>query len=207
MRHAGHLIRLFGALLLLAGAGDGALAFPEPNIVQSSWQLDVKYDHPRVINVRLPGQTTTTVYWFVTYTVTNNSGADQNFIPELTLLTDAGDLVRGNRNIPPTVFRQLKEELKNPLLRGPSEVVGKILQGPDNAIDGIAIWQMPDHDVDSVTLFFGGLSGETHKVENPVTNETTLLRRTLKMEYQTPGSLERQSRKPWIFKGQEWVVR
>jgi hypothetical protein len=188
-------------------AAHQAAAFPQPNVVPSSWELDIKFDHPRVIVVQVPGQASPRVYWFVTYTVTNNSGADQNFIPELTLLTDAGDLLRANRNLPPAVYKAIREELRNPLLRSPTEVVGKLLQGPDNAVDGVAIWPMPDHDVDRVTIFFSGLSGETHEVENPVSKETVLLRKTLKLEYQTPGSVEQQPRKPWLFKGQEWVVR
>ena len=78
---------------------------------------------------------------------------------------------------------------------------------PDNAVDGVAIWEIPANDVDHVTIFFNGLSGETHEVENPVTQEKVYLRRTLQIDYQTPGSVEQQPRKPWLFKGEEWVVR
>ena len=183
-----------------------ASAFPEANIVPTSWQLDFKYHHPRAIAVRLPGETVPRTYWFLTYTVTNNSGEDQNFVPEIMLLTDAGDLVRANRNIPPRVFATIHQELSNPLLRSPTEVVGRLLQGPDNAVDGVAIWPMPEHDVNHVTFFIQGLSGETYEVQAP-SGKTHLLRRTLMLDYQTPGSIEKQPRKPWLFKGEKWVVR
>lgn len=199
------------AALALGAAGVGgyraAHAFPEPNIVPTSWQLDIKYDHPRAIAVRLPGEAAPRTFWFFTYTVTNNTGEDLNFVPEISLTTDAGDLMPANRGVPPTVFRAIKQMLKNPLLRSPTEVVGPLLQGPDNAVDGIALWAMPEHDVDRVRIFFVGLSGETHEVKDPRTDEVRLLRRALMLNYQTPGSVERQPRKPWLFKDQEWVVR
>ena len=182
-------------------------AFPEPTIVPTSWQLEIKYNYPSAIGVRLPGETHSTYYWYFTYTVTNKTGADQNFVPEIVMLTDAGDLIRANRNIPPRVFTTIKKELDNPLLRSPTEVVGRLLQGADNAVDGIAIWPMPPHDVDRATIFFQGLSGETYQVPDPQTGETHLLRRTLMLEYQTPGSIEKQPRKPWLFRDERWIVR
>ena len=184
-----------------------AHAFPQPTIVPTSWQLEMKYEHPRAIAVRLPGEATPRTYWFMTYTVTNNTGEDQNFVPEIALLSDAGDLIRANRNIPPRVFATIHQELRNPLLKSPTQVVGRLLQGADNAVDGIALWPMPEHDVDSVTIFVQGLSGETYPVEDPQTGEIHLLRRTLMLEYQTPGSVEKQPRKPWLFKAERWVVR
>ena len=69
------------------------------------------------------------------------------------------------------------------------------------------IWPMPPHDVDRATIFFQGLSGETYEVPDPQTGETHLLRRTLMLEYQTPGSIEKQPRKPWLFRDESWIVR
>jgi hypothetical protein len=201
---------LAAAALAAAALGlqiDRAGAFPQPTLVPTSWQLDIKYNAPAAIAVRLPGETVPTLYWYFTYTVTNNTGAEQNFVPEIALLTDAGDLLSANRNIPPRVFSTVKKELRNPLLRSPTEVVGRVLQGPDYAVDGIAIWPMPLHDVDRVSIFFRGLSGEAYEVPDPKTDEVHLLRRTLMIEYQTPGSVERQPRKPWLFKDEKWVVR
>jgi len=193
-----------GAAVLMSLGRAGA--FPQPSIVPTSWQLEIRYDHPRALPVRLPGEAAPRIYWFLTYTVTNNTGEDQNFVPEIMLLTDSGDLIRANRNIPPRVFATIKQELRNPLLRSPTEVVGRLLQGPDNAVDGVAIWPMPEHDVNQVSIFIQGLSGETYEVDDAA-GQKHLLRRTLMLDYSTPGSVEQQPRKPWLFKGQKWVVR
>src|SRR2546423_1628632 len=74
----------------------GAHAFPEPSLIPTSWRLTIKYKHPAAIAVRLPGEGSPTMYWYFTYTVTNNTGADQTFVPEITLMTEAGDLIRAN---------------------------------------------------------------------------------------------------------------
>lgn len=184
-----------------------AAAFPEPNVVTTSWQLEFKHEHPRAMQVRLPGEQDPRTYWYMVYTVTNNSGEEQNFVPVITLLSDAGDFVSAQKGIPPVVFTTLKQRLRNPLLTNPTQVVGRILQGADNAIDGVAIWSMPDHDVNHVSIFFEGLSGETHVIKDPRTGDDKLLRKTLHLQYDTPGSVERQPEKPWIFNDLRWVVR
>ena len=52
----------------------------------------------------------------------------------------------------------------------------------------MAIWPAFDHDVDRVTVFVAGLSGETQSVKNPVTNEEVSVRKTLMIEYGFPGT-------------------
>src|SRR4051812_29038882 len=100
----------------LRAADDRIASFPEPNIVQNSWELGVKFKQPAIISVRLADQEKPKLYYFVTYTVTNLTGEDQLFVPDVSALTDAGDLVRVNRAIPPAVFKAIKERLRNPLL-------------------------------------------------------------------------------------------
>jgi hypothetical protein len=140
-------------------------AAPVPNVVPGGWQLDFKYDKINVIGVRAYLQEKVKYYWYVRYKVTNNTGRDRTFVPDIWLLTDAGDVVLANdKNIIPTVFTQIKKRSKNPLLERPAKIVGKLLQGEDNARESVAIWQVPDHDVDMLRIFVGGLSGETHRM-------------------------------------------
>lgn len=190
--------------LTLVGRAETA---PEPDVVSGSWQLSVKYAAPRVISVRLPTEDHARLYWYMTYTVTNETGEDQMFIPDLWLLTDGGDLMQANRGVAPTVFKSIKTYLDNPLLESPTQIVGKILQGKDNARDGVAIWPVPDHDVDMLRIFFGGLSGEVHEVTDANTGEKHLLRKTLMVEFQTPGDRAHLAGKPYLKKKQDWVVR
>jgi hypothetical protein len=194
-------------LVLAMALGGRAETAPQPDVVSSSWQLSVQFATPRVISVRLPTEDHARFYWYMTYTVTNGTGEDQMFIPDIWLLTDGGDLMQANRGVAPTVFKAIKTYLDNPLLESPTQIVGKILQGKDNARDGVAIWPVPDHDVDMLRIFFGGLSGEVHEVADPNTGEKHLLRKTLMVEFQTPGDRAHLASKPYLKKKQDWVVR
>lgn len=194
------------SVLLCSAAVLRAETAPEPSIVSNSWQLSFKYSFPRVIAVRLPDENKPQLYWYVTYTVTNETGADQLFIPDMVMLTDHGDLMTANEHISPVVFRAIKNYVADPLLESPTQVIGKILQGPDNARTSVAIWPVPDHDVDMVRIFFGGLSGETHEVTDS-TGQKHELHKTLMAEFDCPGDNTHVVQKPFIKKKQEWVVR
>jgi hypothetical protein len=157
--------------------------------------------------VRLPGEDHPKLYYYMTYSVANRTGEDQLFVPDVWMFTDAGDLMQANRGVAPAVFRAIKQHAQNPLLEEPMKIVGKILQGKDNARDGVVMWQVPDHDVDSVRIFIGGLSGETHEITDPATGETKLLRKTLMLEYHSPGDRTHVRVKPFVLKDTQWVVR
>jgi len=196
------------AALAIGVTGAGRVAgYPEPRIVTDSWALDFEHDKPAVIEVTPPGQQRSALYWYMTYTVRNGTGAEQLFIPDVWMMTDAGDLVQANRRIPPAVFKTIKKRERNPLLESPVAVVGRLLQGEDNARDGVVIWKVPEHDVDVVRIFFAGLSGETHQVTDPVTGDQRLLRKTLMITYGTPGDAAHQALKPFVFEDERWIVR
>lgn len=206
--------RALSAAMLMAGAVAGivgfagqAAAYPEPEVVSDSWQLEFDYEHPKAIKVRLSDDQQPTLYWYVTYTALNDTGDERLFIPEAWMFTDTGKLLQANRRIPPEVFEAIENRESNPLLERPGQIVGRILQGEDNARDGMFVWRVPEEDIDNVRFFIAGLSGETHEVEDPRSGETRLLRKTLMVEYSTPGSAEYQDRKPFVFEQQRWVVR
>ena len=156
-----------GALLGVAAAliwVGSAVGVPEPSVVSKSWELGFQFEAPRIISVQRPQDPRPRFYWYLTYAVINQTGDEQLFVPNVWMLTDAGDLLQANRHVPSRVFTRIKEVLRNPLLESPANVVGRLLQGNDNARDGVAIWPVPDHDINEVHIFFGGLSGETHQV-------------------------------------------
>jgi hypothetical protein len=147
---------LFAAGLIVAArpAPVSAKGYPEPSIYPISWELDFKHGDPKRVVVG------TTPYWYVTYTVTNNSGAEQNFIPDFQMLTNDGKVVKSDRNIPIEAFDKIKSREGARLLQPASQIGGPLRQGPDQAKDGVAIWQEPTARMGSFKIFVGGLSGE-----------------------------------------------
>lgn len=184
-----------------------ATAAPEPEIVPSSWQLHFKWGAPGVISVDLPTQSAPLLYGYLPYTVTNKTGEDRLYAPDIWVWTDAGELLQANRKVPPTAFTALKSHLRNELLESPAKIVGRLLQGEDNARDGAIMWPVGQNDVDLLRVFVGGLSGETKQIPNPAGGDPIILRKTLSLEYETPGDKIHARMKPFILKGHKWVMR
>ena len=105
------------------------------------------------------------------------------------------------------VFDAVKGRAGIPLLKNPIRVVGRLLQGEDNAQESVAIWPAFDHDVDRVTVFAAGFSGETQTVTNPVTNEEVAVRKTMMIEYGFPGTGGREQDQVVLPKGEKWIMR
>lgn len=189
---------LMAGCLLLSGSGlmaqsDGAqpgLA-PTPMVVTDAWAIDIKLEKPRPIAVEdLQGNLKW--YWYMPYTVTNNTGENQLFIPDVVIATDMGHIVPAGKNVPNNVFRAIKDRLGNDLLESPIEVVGSLFRGPDFAKESVVIWpdfaQATGSDVDEVVVFFGGLSGETASMAHPIDPINVLVRRTTMLRYDYGGN-------------------
>ncbi|MFA7238106.1 MAG: hypothetical protein WC058_14680 [Phycisphaeraceae bacterium] len=205
MRHVAQsaLLSIIAILCLAASATAGA---PEPRIVTNSWQLDVKYGHPRMICV-MDENNSPQYFWYLTYTITNNSGEDRLFIPAFTVLTDRGSVIEPNRKVGPLIVKAIQKEQRNPLLEGPVQVIGQLLQGADNAKDSMIVWPVPVEDTNSIKLFIEGLSGEQAVVLPPDSDKPVTLRKALQLEWETPGSREQLLAKPIEFVKQIWVMR
>jgi hypothetical protein len=200
------LVTIVVAGLWQAAPTDVAQAYPEPEIVSPAWELQFTHDDPRPIAVRnLEGKTRW--YWYMTYKVVNKTGEERLFVPEITIATDQGDIMVAGRGVPAAVFQAIKEKVENPLLESPVAVVGRILLGEDHAKESAAIWPAADHDVDHIRVFFGGLSGETEVIEDPLTGDTIVTRKTLMMEYGLPGTPATPDQQPVISGPERWVMR
>ena len=194
--------------LLAAGLwfGPRAAAFPRPSLVGQSWELKFDFKTPRTIAAAdIDGQVRW--YWYMPYTVINNTDTEQFFVPEVTVATDQGDITTAGRGIRPSVFRAIQKRLGNPLLENPIQVSGRILIGEDHAKQSVAIWPMFTHDVDEMTLFVAGLSGETQKVKHPLTGKDVELRRSRMLIFQTPGTFVHPQRQPIKIHTKTWVMR
>ena len=181
-------------------------AFPQPSVVPRAWQLDFEIDKPQPVSVRDVNDQLRW-YWYVTYTVQNNTPQERLFIPEIAVATDEGDIITAGQNVPANVFAAVKKRHGNPLLLSPIQIVGRLLLGADFAKQGVAIWPAFDHPVDAVDLFFAGLSGETQAIEHPLTKEQVVMRKVLMVKFATPGDHTHAQRQAVIARGEEWVMR
>lgn len=182
--------------------------FPKPALVSPAWQLDFDFELPRALAVRSP-RGGYDWYWYLRYRVTNPTDEVRYFAPEFTLVTDRGDIFPANFDIPATVFKAIKDRHGDPLLESPIKVIGNLLAGEDFAKESVVIWPAippkPDAqddtgsasqagsppvpvDIDRLSLFITGLSGEVARFKHPLTEEVLLLRRTLQLDFAMPGN-------------------
>ena len=210
------LVLLAPAAATAQDAADEAPAnpgsFAEPSIVNPTWAFDLEVSTPNAIAV--PGPTGRLQwYWYIAYKVTNHTGEDRLFIPEVVVLNNHGEIVQANRRIPHAAYPAIADRLGNTLLESPNDVVGRLLQGDDFAKESVAIWPASLQDVDEFTVFFGGVDGETKELISPrngtpileaaidpITGEPVtdadgnvvlrpiMVQRTRAFTYQTPGT-------------------
>lgn len=196
----------------LAGAAPQAAAidqgtFAIPSAVDRVWSMDVQHRMPQPI--RVEGRW----YWYLPYTVTNNTGEDRLFIPDIALVTDRGRILQAGEGVPPSVYPAIRQRLGNPLLIPPQEMIRTLRQGEDFATDSVAIWPAPPTNTARMDIFFSGHSGETAPLLSPSTGQPILrpqvdavtgevlrdpegnpilrpilTRRTLRLHYLTPGT-------------------
>jgi len=213
------IISVGGAFISTVEAG----SYPRPSIVPTSWQLQFEFQSPRCISLRLPGEKKSRTYWYMLYTVTNRTGADRIFVPEFILYTDTGKVYRAGKHVPSEVFHAIQSRHNNPLLMSMARITGPLLQGEDNAKDGVAIWTDIDSKARAFDVFIAGLSGERAKIKLPLPTkvtvigkdgkpiekltDTAILSKTLHLQYRLPG--EPAGRANIVLKPikKEWVMR
>jgi hypothetical protein len=137
-------------------AGD----YPEPSPYPISWELKFDHSKPKRIVVTIPGQGPR-AFWYVTYTVTNETQDDQTFLPVFEMLTRDGKIIPSDKGVPFHVFDAIKRREQNRYLLPSTKVGGVLRVGEDQARDGVAIWPEPATEMGSFSIFVTGLSGET----------------------------------------------
>jgi len=193
----------------MAGASSGA----------RSWQLDVKFYDPQRIDLRLPGDSQYTSFWYMVYEVTNSTGQDRQFFPSFRLLTGTLKVVEGGADIHPLVYDAVAGRHKDefPFLAPPGKVAGPLLQGEANARASVAVFREFDPEADDFTVYAAGFSGEIQRLANPAFNAGKkesednprffILRRTLAIRYELPGDATTRSKADPIRRTREWVMR
>jgi hypothetical protein len=153
------------APLVFLAAPQSAQAFPEPSIVGLAllWRYEFDDSNIGCIGIeQLNGDVH--YYWYMKYTVENNSGEDKFFAPEFEIITDVGsEIITANKAIPAEVYEKILTKLADPKIKRPSSVVGKFGQGVTNAKDSVAVWPNPKKHYNQMTIFVAGLSGEQQR--------------------------------------------
>ena len=209
-------VRVLATFLLVISVAKGA---PKPSLAPKSWELEVEFRDPARIRVTLPGDDRPTTFWYMVYTVTNNTGHEVPFYPQSDLVTDALQVIRSGDDVSPTVFDAIRERHRKqcPFLVPLLKASGKLLQGADNARTSVAIFREFDPEASEFTVYLAGLSGEVVRVPNPVFDPAPpqteknvaffTLRKTLAIRYTIPGDLETRKRAAPIRAGRTWVMR
>jgi hypothetical protein len=176
----------------------------EPSRVPISWELSFKHGTLERAVVPVDGKDQT--YWFMRYTVTNNSGRDILFTPSFEIVAESGVASSAIKNVPAPVFAKIKSLYNNSFLLSPINVDGKLLQGEDNAKDSVAIFPALDPESRNFKIFVMGLSGETSEVVDPISKKQVLLQKTLELDYNLPGQAIDITPQPKLL-ATKWVMK
>ena len=189
-----------------------------------TWQLDFRVlDVIKPIALQLPGEDAARTFWYLRYRITNETGQARQLIPSFDLCTNTGQLFTDRTAVPKTVYDAVKELHNQPLLENLTEVTGQILEGEDNAIDGVAIWPDIDPEAGKLEVYVGGLSGDQIRLKLPVKVKMTrrlpngesvtvetdevVLRRTLLLVFDIPGEAAARRTTPALLLKKRWMMR
>src|SRR5438105_3102887 len=85
------------------------VAYPKPSIAPITWELDFNPGTPTRIAVKVPGYDAPRAFWYLPFTVTNNTKDEQQFLPVFELVDDTGKVHKSDQNIPTGVFDEIKK--------------------------------------------------------------------------------------------------
>jgi hypothetical protein len=179
---------------------------PVPSDYPKSWELKFEHGLPKRIAVQVPGFAVPQAYWYMTYTVTNNSDKERMFFPNVELLCRDGKIIRSDKNIPAAVIDTIRKKEGNKNLATSTQLAGEIQLGEDQAKDGVAIWPEPMAEMGSFSIFVAGLSGEESVLKNDK-GETTHLRKTLQLNFLIRGDDVYPGEDEVNDDAEEWIMR
>src|SRR5687767_5862390 len=117
------------ALACLATVPAAAKNYPVPSEYPVAWELKFKHSAPNRIVVNVPGTEGPQAFWYVTYSVTNESDEEQTFLPRFEMVTEDGKRHRSDRNVPAVVFKRIKAKEGNKFLEPNTKVSGPLRLG------------------------------------------------------------------------------
>lgn len=193
-----------GLLGVCAAALSGAA--PEPDPVPRRWQLELTPGPLRMVSMEVPG-VGPRMYLYMTYSVVNNSGEDILFAPSFEMANGEGEILRSGREVPQSVTERIVALTQNPFMEDQIAIIGTLLQGREHGKEGVVIWPVTDANPERITIYAAGFSGETATVDSPRSSTRYVLRKTLRLDYDTPGDLVRQRPDPIPVRDRAWIMR
>jgi hypothetical protein len=188
-------------------------AFPVPSVYPKSWELKFDHGKPQRIEVDT-GSGSKKAYWYLAYTVTNPTDEERTFLPVLELLANDGRVFRSDNKVPPQVFSTIKRRERNEFLENQYLIGGALRLGPDQAREGVAIWEEVSPEMGSFSIFVSGLSGEyaflkDAKGENAKSPDGNpiILRKTLQLNYLIRGDEVYPGEDVVNENAENWVMR
>lgn len=179
---------------------------PEPDPVPRRWQLEIIPGTLRLTSMDVPG-VGPRMYLYMDYSVVNNSGEDLLFAPAFELANGEGEILRSGRDVPQSVTERVLASLQNSFAEDQISIIGTLLQGRENGKDGVVIWPVTDTNPERLTVYAAGFSGETATVEPPNSDVRFVLRKTLRLDFDSPGDLVGTRFESIPVREQSWIMR
>ena len=207
-------VALAAAVAAFGAAASLSHAYPQPSKSPVSWELKFDYQAPMRVVVEVPGSPTPKAYWYMTYSVINNTDSAVNFLPTFEWVSRSGAVTKSDQNIPDAVFQKIKAKTGNNLLENNVQIQGLLRTGEDQAKDGVAIWPESDPRLGDFSIFVTGLSGESvqmtdsaGKPMNDKDGKPILLFKTLQIDYKLAGDEVYPGNDLLTKVGDRWVMR
>ena len=205
-------------VLSLAFLPTSSDAFPQPSPYPVSWDLKFEYQTPKRIVVRTAPGRQPEAFWYMTFTVANLSREEHNFLPRFEMLTNDGEVIRSDKDIPLVVLETIRIKEHNARIEGLNDMAGILRVGEDQAKDGVAIWREPNPKMGRFSIFATGLSGEAVILKDDKGNavertnpegkkEPVVLWKTLEIDYLMPGDEKNPGNDVIELVEQKWIMR
>lgn len=201
-------LMLAAAVLTVAFAGGLA---PEPSAVAKRWQLQADFGPLRVFSTTTDSGPRT--FYYLTYKALNRTGQDVIFAPSFDLVDGSGSVVKSGRSVPDSVNKAIMARLGNTLIQDQITILGTILQGEENAKEGLVVWPCENFRPGEVTIYAAGFSGETAQVKAPGLKDEkgndviVTLRKTRQLTFKNPGELSNRGDTPIDLADAKWIMR
>lgn len=175
---------IIGLMTLMVCSAVPASGEPKPSPTPIAWELKFKSQELARIDVDTGKGVQT--FWYMLYTVTNQTGEDVDFNPEVVRVSEIDEASSPAQpsaagsgpallveeavvGVHPKVFEAIKKlyAKTQPFLISPVEAIGKLRQGADNALTSVVVFPALDPRVSKFTIYFSGLSGERITMPNP----------------------------------------
>jgi hypothetical protein len=180
--------------------------YPKPSPYPKTWELDFVHGKPQRVVVKDIQSSAPRAYWYMTYQVTNNTNAEQPFLPAFELVTEDGRVIRNDFKIPKVVFDEVKKREGSKYMEPAALIAGELRIGPDQAKDGVAIWPEPSAEMGQFSIYVSGLSGEIAQVKG-ATTKPVILHKTLQLNYLIRGDEVYPGEDEVNENPSEWVMR